>query len=58
LQDAFAASLKDSDFLAEAGKRKLEVQYASGADIREIVERAFKAPKDVVARVRSIYDGK
>lgn len=58
LQDAFAASLKDPDFLMEASKRKLEVQYASGADIREIVERAFKAPKDVVARVRSIYDGK
>ncbi len=58
LQDAFLASLKDPDFLAEASKRKLEVQYASGAEIRAVVERAFKAPADVVARVRSIYDGK
>jgi tripartite-type tricarboxylate transporter receptor subunit TctC len=58
LQDAFAKSMKDPDFLAEADKRKLEVQYASGQELLEIVERAFKAPPEVVARVRKIYDGK
>lgn len=58
LQDAFAASLKDPEFLAEADKRKLEVQYTSGPELRVLVERAFKAPADVVAQVRRIYDGK
>lgn len=58
LQAAFAESLKDPDFLAEADKRKLEVQYTSGPELLALVERAFKAPADVVAQVRRIYDGK
>ncbi len=58
LQDAFAASLRDPDFLAEAEKRKLEVQYVSGPDLLAIIQKAYKSPPEVVARVRSIYDGK
>ena len=58
LQDAFAASLKDPDFLAEAAKRKIEVQYVSGPDLLATIKRAYTAPPEVVARVRSIYDGK
>lgn len=58
LQTAFAEALKDPDFLAEADKRKLEIQYVSGDELREIVKRAFDTPADVVERVRRIYDGK
>ena len=58
LQTAFGASLKDPEFLAEAERRKLEIQYVSGDELYEIVKRAYETPADVVARVRRIYDGK
>ena len=58
LQTAFANSLKDPDFLAEADRRKLEIQYVSGDELQDIVKRAYETPADVVARVRRIYDGK
>jgi tripartite-type tricarboxylate transporter receptor subunit TctC len=58
LQAAFAASLKDQDFLTEAERRKLEIQYVSGDELRDIVRKAYAFPADVVAEVRRIYDGK
>jgi hypothetical protein len=54
LQAAFAASLRDMDFLTEAERRKLEIQYVSGDELREIVRRDHEAPLDVVAEVRRI----
>ncbi len=58
LQEAFAASLKDPEFLAEAERRKLEIQFVGGNELRELVKRAHETPADVVAEVRRIYDGK
>lgn len=58
LQDAFAASLKDPDFIAEAAKRKLEIQYTSGPELLALVAKAFAASPDVIGEVRRIYDGK
>ncbi|MFN3892578.1 MAG: Bug family tripartite tricarboxylate transporter substrate binding protein [Beijerinckiaceae bacterium] len=58
LREAFAAAIRDPEFLAEARKRKLEIQYTSGPDLLALVERAFKSPADAVAQVRRIYDGK
>lgn len=58
LQDAFAASLRDPDFLAEAAKRKLEIQYTSGAELLSLVGKAFAASPEVIAEVRRIYEGK
>ncbi len=58
LQAAFAASLQDRDFLMEAERRKLEIQYVGGDELRDLVKRAHEAPPNVVAEVRRIYDGR
>jgi len=57
LQRAFAAMMKDADFLAEAARRNLEVQATSGEEIAAVVARAYASPPDVIARVRRISGG-
>jgi tripartite-type tricarboxylate transporter receptor subunit TctC len=58
LRAAFAATMRDPDFRAEAAKRKLEVQYVGGEELAGIIAKAAQSPPDVVARVRAIYEGK
>lgn len=58
LQEAFAASLRDPEFIAEAAKRKLEIQYTSGPELLALVVKAFAASPEVIGEVRRIYDGK
>lgn len=47
LQDAFAATLADAAFLAEAEKSDLEVRYVSPAEVMKALDAAFNAPEDV-----------
>ena len=47
LQDAFAATLKDSDFLAEAVKNDVEIRYTSPDRAKAALDRAFNAPEAV-----------
>jgi len=47
LQAAFAATLRDKDFLADAEKGDLEVRYTSPEQVMQALERAFGAPEDV-----------
>ncbi len=47
LQDAFAMTLKDKAFLAEAEKSDLEVRYVSPAEVMNALDKAFNAPDDV-----------
>lgn len=54
LQDAFMATMKDPAFLAEAKKRKLEIQPMSGPEVQRFIAGIYRTPKDVVARVNAI----
>lgn len=47
LQDAFAMTLKDPAFLAEAEKADLEVRFVSPDEVKKALDRAFNAPEDV-----------
>jgi tripartite-type tricarboxylate transporter receptor subunit TctC len=47
LQDAFAMTLKDAGFLAEAEKSDLEVRYVSPAEVMKALDSAFNAPEKV-----------
>ncbi|MFN3888769.1 MAG: Bug family tripartite tricarboxylate transporter substrate binding protein [Beijerinckiaceae bacterium] len=47
LQDAFAQTFKDPEFLAEAEKSDLEVRYISPAEVMKALDAAFNAPEDV-----------
>jgi tripartite-type tricarboxylate transporter receptor subunit TctC len=50
LIDAFAATMKDPDFLAEAAKMKADVNPVSAAAIDSLLADVYKTPKDVVAK--------
>jgi tripartite-type tricarboxylate transporter receptor subunit TctC len=48
LQAAFDQTMKDPDFLADAGKLRLDVNPVSGPAIAEIVRKLYDTPKNVV----------
>ena len=52
LQGAFAQMMQDPDFLADAAKRNMEVQFTSGNEIAAVVRRAYESAPEIVARVR------
>jgi tripartite-type tricarboxylate transporter receptor subunit TctC len=51
LRTAFAATLADKTFIADARKRKLRPAPVSGEDLQELVENIYKTPREVVMRV-------
>ena len=51
LRKAFMETMKDSQFLAEAGKAKLEINPVSGEEVQHIVQDVYKTPKPVAAKV-------
>jgi tripartite-type tricarboxylate transporter receptor subunit TctC len=53
LRDAFAQTLKDPQFLADADKMGIEVQVVRGEDVQALVERIYAAPPDVIARAKA-----
>jgi tripartite-type tricarboxylate transporter receptor subunit TctC len=56
LRTAFEESLKDPEFIAEAEKRAVDIDFTSGAEIQELMEKIYKSPPDVVQRVRGIVE--
>ena len=48
LRDAFDATMKDPDFLAEMKRLDLEVQPQSGAKVEQLVKEVYSYPADVV----------
>ncbi len=49
MRAAFMATLLDKKFLAEAKKRRLEVQPVSGEEVQRLIKKLYASPKDVVA---------
>jgi tripartite-type tricarboxylate transporter receptor subunit TctC len=59
LRRAFAAVMKDPDYLADAKKQQLDTDFMRGEDIAKLVERIYASPAPVVARARiALEDGK
>lgn len=57
LRAGFDATMKDSDFLAEAKKLKVEVSPTSGSDMQKAVAELYKTPADVIkAAVAAVTD--
>jgi tripartite-type tricarboxylate transporter receptor subunit TctC len=48
LRDAFDATMKDPEFLADMKKSKLDVDPVSGKAIQELVAKLWASPKEVV----------
>lgn len=50
LQDAFAKTVRDKDFLAEAKKLHLDVSPVDGGKILEIINSIYKTPKSTIQK--------
>lgn len=54
LREAFARTLADPDFLADAAKAKIDINPSSGEAVQKVVEALYATPADVVARARHL----
>ena len=53
LRDAFDATMKDPEFLAEAKQARIDVNPIPGADVQKIVEAVVKVSPDIAALARA-----
>ncbi|AMN45175.1 Bug family tripartite tricarboxylate transporter substrate binding protein [Rhodoplanes sp. Z2-YC6860] len=56
LRAAFAATMKDPEFLAEAGQLGFEVDPVLGEKMQKIVEKVLATPKDVAAKAKGLLE--
>ena len=56
LRTAFERTLKDPQFLAETEKMGLEVQWVGGEEVQALVDRLYRTPPEVVARMKAIAE--
>jgi len=56
LRQAFQETLRDPDFVAEAGKMQLEIDPISGEAIARLLQKAYAAPKPVVQRAAALVE--
>ena len=54
LRNAFQKTLADPDYLRDADKAGLEVQYTSGEAVQALLERSYASAPDVVKRASSL----
>jgi tripartite-type tricarboxylate transporter receptor subunit TctC len=51
LRDAFSATMKDKDFVADATKQKLDVEPEDGEHLEALIKKVYATPNAVVDRV-------
>jgi tripartite-type tricarboxylate transporter receptor subunit TctC len=51
LRDAFSATMKDPEFLADAKKSKLDVEAEDGEHLGALIAKIYATPKPIVERV-------
>jgi tripartite-type tricarboxylate transporter receptor subunit TctC len=56
LRDAFDATMKDPEFLAEAQKLNLDVSPLSGAEIDMSLAKIYAAPKELIKKAIAISE--
>ena len=54
LRDAFNATVKDPDFIADAKKQKLDVEPEDGEHLAALIKRIYATPKPVVEKVSEL----
>jgi tripartite-type tricarboxylate transporter receptor subunit TctC len=54
LRSAFDATMKDAAFLDDAKLQHAEIDPVSGEEINNLLDRAYAAPADVIARIREL----
>jgi hypothetical protein len=56
VRKAFADTLADKDFIAEAQKQKLDINPVTWQQMTEIIKNAFASPPELIARLREAID--
>jgi tripartite-type tricarboxylate transporter receptor subunit TctC len=51
LQDAFSATMKDPEFVADAKKQKLDVDPESGEHLAALINKIYATPKPIVEKI-------
>ena len=51
LRDAFAATMKDPDFIADVKKQKLDLEPEDGGYLEALIRKIYATPKTVVAKI-------
>jgi tripartite-type tricarboxylate transporter receptor subunit TctC len=54
LRDAFNATVKDTEFLADIDKRQFDLDPVPGEELERIVKEVMSQPPDVVARMKKL----
>ena len=54
LRAAFAATLQDKDFLADAERTRIDVAPSSGERVQQLVEALYATPKATVERAKEL----
>lgn len=57
LREAYAKTLSDPDFLADARKREWDVERISGEELEAMAKKAMAQPADTVERLKKILGG-
>jgi tripartite-type tricarboxylate transporter receptor subunit TctC len=56
LRDAFDATMKDPDFIADATKQQLKVMPESGADLAALIDKIYTTPKPIVEKIGKLIN--
>jgi tripartite-type tricarboxylate transporter receptor subunit TctC len=56
LQDAFAATMKDPDFIGDLQKARLPYSPKTGGEALKTVQEIYAAPKDIVDEARKVLE--
>lgn len=54
LREAFAATMKDPEFLADTEKGRLDVTPSTGERVQGVVEKLYATPKETIKRAKEI----
>nr|TFG53292.1 MAG: hypothetical protein E4H34_03885 [Hyphomicrobiales bacterium] len=54
LRQAFDATMKDPEFLADAARARLEIAPMSGAEAQRLIEEAYETPQNIVDKARAM----
>jgi tripartite-type tricarboxylate transporter receptor subunit TctC len=54
LRDAFEATMKDAEFLADAHRLRLEITPSSGEDVQRSVHQVLMTPKDIIRETEAM----
>jgi len=48
--------MNDPEFRADAEKRKIDLDFTSGAEIQTLIDKLYKTPPAVVDRIKTILE--